>query len=471
MKTILSRSNLYSLLTCLLLVCFSFLNNNLKACDTSPVLTASNVTDIGGGFFTFDMQVCLGADGSQDGFDLTMNCGLNVTATSAAALNNGGNIATASIAGGVLTYSYLGFPPVWWEADDNVAGPCFTFTVTVDGDPSSCVATVTGINDGCLVIATSWAATVPGSCSSDFSVTAPASQAGTTVGAGNNCALRGSQDQIIEVVLPCDETYRFSLCGNATWDTYLYLSNSCCGASVALNDDACSVQSRITSVLTAGTYYVTIEAFSSGTTGAYTLDVTSLNPCALPVEMLTFKGNMQTDNTNLISWTTSSEINNDYFVLERGKQEGERIIWAEIGTIEGKGNSHELINYSFVDMIPNVNELNYYRLNQFDFDGSSKYSKNIVVQNVEENDFVISNLYPNPANNNFSFSLLKDVKEENMSVTIYNSLGVVAKTETFLDVNPQSEFNVDVVGLSKGVYFVNIVVGETKQVKKITIVR
>ncbi|MGB0883005.1 MAG: hypothetical protein ACPGSO_08615, partial [Vicingaceae bacterium] len=375
MNKIASRNNLFSLFTFLLIICFSLINNNLKACDTSPVLTASNVTDIGGGFFTFDMQVCLGADGSQDGFDLTMNCGLNVTATSAAALNNGGNIATASIAGGVLTYSYLGFPPVWWEADDNVAGPCFTFTVTVDGDPSSCVATVTGINDGCLVIATSWAATVPGPCSSDFSITAPASQAGTTVGAGNNCALRSSQDQIIEVVLPCDETYRFSLCGNATWDTYLYLSNSCCGGSVALNDDACSVQSRITSVLTAGTYYITVEAFSSGTTGAYTLDVTSLNPCALPVEMLTFKGVQQDDKTNLISWQTSSEINNDYFILERGEQEDGKIYWEELEKVDGGGNSHELINYSYIDLSPNHTTPSYYRLNQVDFDGTSKYSK------------------------------------------------------------------------------------------------
>ena len=126
-----------------------FITPTTYACDITPTITASNVQNIGGGFFTVDVQVCIGTDGSIDGYDLSFNCGLNITATSAATQNNGGNIAIASIAGGVLTYFYGG--PGDFEPDDGIAGPCFSQTVTVDGDPIGCTVTTTGINDYCLI--------------------------------------------------------------------------------------------------------------------------------------------------------------------------------------------------------------------------------------------------------------------------------------------------------------------------------
>ena len=268
-----------------LILCLSVFGLNSYACDTSPVLTSSNVVNIGGGFYTFDLDVCLGSAGSEDGFDVTMGCGLNITATSSATLNNGGSIANASIAGGVLTYTYPGFPGTWWEVNDFIAGPCFLITLTVDGNPENCDATVTGINDDCGIFTTSWTTTVPGPplpCIVDYSITAPNTQAGNTTGGGDNCASRLGDDNIIEVIIPCDETWTFSLCGNSAWDTYLYLSNTCCGPDIANNDDACGVQSEITQFLTAGTYYITIEGFSSTSNGAYVLDVSSANPCNIP---------------------------------------------------------------------------------------------------------------------------------------------------------------------------------------------
>ena len=79
---------------------------------------------------------------------------------------------------------------------------------------------------------------------------------GTTDGACNDCDLRTSQDRIYEISVPCAGTYSFSTCG-ASWDTYLYLTTAPCGGeTVALNDDACGLQSTITAALAPGTYYV-----------------------------------------------------------------------------------------------------------------------------------------------------------------------------------------------------------------------
>ena len=93
---------------------------------------------------------------------------------------------------------------------------------------------------------------------------------GSLTGDCNDCSLRPSDDQIYEIVIPCPGTYTFQTCGGASWDTYLYLTNSFCGGVISFNDDSpCgggfSLQSSITSYLLPGTYYISVEAWSTFT--------------------------------------------------------------------------------------------------------------------------------------------------------------------------------------------------------------
>ena len=97
---------------------------------------------------------------------------------------------------------------------------------------------------------------------------------GNTDGACNDCSLRSSEEEIHEIVITCPGVYTFSTCGNATWDTYLYLTSSPCSGVIALNDDNCGLRSSITTSLAAGTYYLAVEGFSSSSGGAYSVDVT-----------------------------------------------------------------------------------------------------------------------------------------------------------------------------------------------------
>ena len=67
-------------------------------------------------------------------------------------------------------------------------------------------------------------------------------------------------------------------------------------------------------------------------------------PCALPVELLYFKGKPQKEGV-LLEWVTASEIDNDYFeVLHslNGKT------FKAIGKVDGAGNSLEEIKYNFL---------------------------------------------------------------------------------------------------------------------------
>ncbi len=100
------------------------------------------------------------------------------------------------------------------------------------------------------------------------------SYSGNTSNNCNQCDFRSSNDEIVALEITCPGTYTITTCGGASWDTYLYLSTQPCGGSlIALNDDACGLQSSITATLGVGTYYVSVEAYSSFSSGAFTLNV------------------------------------------------------------------------------------------------------------------------------------------------------------------------------------------------------
>ncbi len=96
----------------------------------------------------------------------------------------------------------------------------------------------------------------------------------------------------------------------------------------------------------------------------------------LPIQLISFKG-VQKGNDNELKWTTSSELNNDYFTIEKSL---DGIIFEKVGTENGAGNSSQLLHYSLTDF--NVRDnINYYRLVQTDFDGKSTTSNLISIDN------------------------------------------------------------------------------------------
>jgi hypothetical protein len=95
----------------------------------------------------------------------------------------------------------------------------------------------------------------------------------------------------------------------------------------------------------------------------------SYGDAMLPVEIIRFVAKAD-DRGVLLQWTTASEINNDYFDVQRSI---DGINFKTIGTILGNGNSSEEHNYQYVD--ENESNQNWcYRLKQVDFDGEINYS-------------------------------------------------------------------------------------------------
>jgi hypothetical protein len=143
--------------------------------------------------------------------------------------------------------------------------------------------------------------------------------------------------------------------------------------------------------------------------------------CPLPIELISFTG-QKTSSANVLNWSTISEKDNDYFVLERSTNGKDFIA---IATIEGNGTSTSGHSYQFIDNNP-PSENVYYRLKQVDFNGTYHFSNVIVIEASKTEDVFI---YPNPNNGSFNISFMNAGQSYILDITdltgrqVYHGIG------------------------------------------------
>ena len=113
----------------------------------------------------------------------------------------------------------------------------------------------------------------------------------------------------------------------------------------------------------------------------------------LPVELLYFKAILKNNEVEL-KWETASEVNNDYFTIERTNNAEQ---FFPVENIKSKGDSRERTAYSYIDTNPLYGR-SYYRLKQTDFDGTVTYSELTFVDYAGPA-FPTLSIYPNPSVN------------------------------------------------------------------------
>jgi len=168
--------------------------------------------------------------------------------------------------------------------------------------------------------------------------------------------------------------------------------------------------------------------------GSYTVVFTDNGACStdeetasstLPVEFIKF--NVENHTTcNNIEWTTTSEINNKYFTVEKSL-DGYK--FEKIQIINGAGNSNRIIEY-FANDYNIESGISYYRLKQTDYDGKYSYSKIIAVESTFNNDLNIS-IFPNPVNEYFTIKI-KSNEEKIIEIELINLLNKVVMSETII---------------------------------------
>lgn len=167
----------------------------------------------------------------------------------------------------------------------------------------------------------------------------------------------------------------------------------------------------------------------------------------LPIELMAFEASWL-ENKVLLEWATASEINNNFFTIERGSN---GIDWIEIGEIEGAGFSNSISSYDFIDENP-LHGINYYRLRQTDFNGHSTYSGIQII--VSENRPIQKALiYPNPAHNTL---LVYGVDLTSSKFKVVNLIGADVTKSIQYSSNSQNENHLDISELQPGSYILRI---------------
>jgi len=109
----------------------------------------------------------------------------------------------------------------------------------------------------------------------------------------------------------------------------------------------------------------------------------------LPVELGNFKGKNAPEG-NLLYWYTLSERDADYFIVERST-DGKT--WTEVGDVNAVGNSTEINQYQLIDASFS-SEINFYRLLQFDNDGTkTKFHRIVTINNREGAEVELIGIY------------------------------------------------------------------------------
>ncbi|WP_147303070.1 T9SS type A sorting domain-containing protein [Marinoscillum furvescens] len=109
---------------------------------------------------------------------------------------------------------------------------------------------------------------------------------------------------------------------------------------------------------------------------------------ALPVTLIDFSGASMPGGICL-SWSTASEVNNDYFTLEHS---ADGVSFAEIAQVSGKGTTSEISAYSYTDRVAQPGVV-YYRLSQTDFDGTQEVLGVVSARSTSNHQLSIA---PNP---------------------------------------------------------------------------
>ena len=171
---------------------------------------------------------------------------------------------------------------------------------------------------------------------------------------------------------------------------------------------------------------------------------------SLPVELVKF--DVAEENSIVrISWTTASEINNDYFTIERS---GDAINWKELEQTDGSGNSTQYLDYAIIDPFP-LSGTSYYRLKQTDFDGKISVFPPKSVHHDAAKDF---DVFPNPAKEKFT---IRNFSEGEYETELFSAMGIQVHTPVS---TTSGEKIFDTSQLTSGIYF--LIIRSENEIKK-----
>jgi hypothetical protein len=229
-------------------------------------------------------------------------------------------------------------------------------------------------------------------------------------------------------------------------------------------------------VVAGETYVLAFNIFQNGNPqpiidatfgGTGTLDCTPVTG-PLPITLHSLDAINQ-GSKNLITWITNTELNNDFFTLERSDDLEN---WNIVGETPGAGFSQRPLMYSMNDY-KYFSPETYYRLRQTDYDGAEVYSKVVSVNNSDaiDEDLFVSGIYPSATNEYFTFDLEGSDSFTPLNVTILDATGKTVVEIEYDKLGKGFKTLVNVSNLAYGVYQVVFTQGSKRSIEKLVVTK
>lgn len=176
----------------------------------------------------------------------------------------------------------------------------------------------------------------------------------------------------------------------------------------------------------------------------------------LPLDLITFTGRLQNNNSVLLNWKTENEVNMSHFVIERSTDNNH---FGGIGNASANGRntiSNNSFDYSFTDNDA-VNESSqrlYYRLKMVDIDGKYKYSNIVsVTMPLTTGKVLIS---PNPVFSEVKVTIVSLADGKAQWKLIDNVGRVILKGSENVKKDTGNDFTINMNRLPAGTYYLSV---------------
>ncbi len=260
----------------------------------------------------------------------------------------------------------------------------------------------------------------------------------------------------------------FSTCGNAMYFTIsgtLSISagkkiNLPCGSKIAMKDGGLITAANNNGV--SNSIEICAMTAWNNSKGDIT-GPTTLEQLPQPAALVHFSAKPGADGI-ILSWMTSSEMNNTGFTIEKSKDGN---TFTEIGNVKGAGNSSNLSSYKYIDKTPSSG-LQYYRLSQKDFSGETRVMNPITIRWNHNPDF---NIYPNPSKGELFANIANSLRKKIglLMITSKNGNVVVSKDIAFTDKTKALCLLKPAEKLKPGEYEVNVICQGNLYTQQVTV--
>ena len=258
--------------------------------------------------------------------------------------------------------------------------------------------------------------------------------------------------------------------GGANYDIKLYYNDGQMGSIIQEADIVIAKRENSSSqwipLIVTGADYDDNFVSSTGLTSFSEFGIfdDSDDESTLPVTFLDFNLSCNKDQV-ILFWSTSSEINNDRYEIERSY---DGIEFNKIGEVKGAGSSNVYLTYTFMDIEPRA-EISYYRLKQIDIDGSISYSK--IIFTTCKNKSVQNEILRSFINGN---NLVVDIHSTQITmiqIYLFDISGKLVIQKQFMASEGMNTFNIETNAISNGVYFIQALLNNTRDYKKLGVVK